>query len=127
MVRMWMCEPRILCRQHLLGEYKELFMIVGNLAKKRAISGYIKNNCIEPIFILSRYNQLVAEMLSRGYRANAQFTFSLSMLEYLPINEKNYKIDSQQALSTLLSRCPECRRRYYENCKINEIVMEVSQ
>ena len=40
-MRMWMVNPEILCRKHLLGEHVELHMLVGWIIKGKSIQGYL--------------------------------------------------------------------------------------
>lgn len=105
-----MCNPKILCRKHLLGEHFELHKIVGALNKQRSITKYIENNCIEPKSIKERHSILVVEMINRGYNHKSPLpTFSI---DYLSEEEQNYKIDRDKSLEDLLNRCFECRMRF---------------
>ena len=36
-MRMWMVDPQIMCRQHLLGEHTEMHMFVGTLKRGPAL------------------------------------------------------------------------------------------
>ena len=119
MMRQWMVDPRVLCRKHLLGEHVEHHMLLGTLRKKKSIQGYLDSNLSQPSTIYSRHRQLTLEMVSRGYnhrspihRAEADFH-----TEYLSEEQYHHTIDRAPALKDLLSRCPDCRRRYD---KLNE-------
>ena len=110
-----MCDPRILCRQHLLGEHNELHKIVGSLQKERSISGYIKHNCIEVKSILNRHELLIEEMIKRGYNHRSPLpSFNYS---YLPLVEQIYVIDRENSLQDLINRCNKCNTRYKEAMK----------
>lgn len=104
-----MVDPRIMCRQHLLGEHCELGMFVGSLKKKISISGYLRNNCLEPKSIELRHKELIVEMLRRGYNHNSPLLYENDLISYLPIEHQNYKIDKDRSLELLLSRCALCR------------------
>jgi hypothetical protein len=67
---MWMGYPSTMCRNHLLGEHKELHQLIGQLRKKLSITGYIKKNCIEVSSITSRHDALVKEMERRGVQTS---------------------------------------------------------
>ena len=107
---MWLCDPKILCRQHLLGEYRELFTLVGTINAKKNLDGYIKNNCLELTSLESRYIELKNEMLRRGYKPVKQFIHpNFSYLDEFIIN---YKINKDSSLKDLLNRCILCQTRY---------------
>jgi|TARA_R100000008_G_C3545115_1_gene147095 hypothetical protein len=107
---MWMVNPQILCKQHLMGEYREHFAIAGTMRLKRNIFGYIRNNLIEPKSIQQRYDSLRSEMLSRGY--NPVKEFISPDISYLPESVQNYKVDVGASLDDLLSRCTECKNNH---------------
>ena len=56
-MRMWMVDPSLLCRKHLLGEHLECHMFVGTINKNISIKGYIKNGLCEPDKLEIRKNQ----------------------------------------------------------------------
>lgn len=103
MTRMWMVDPHILCRQHLLGEHKELHQLVGCLLRGRSLQGYVDSGQIECRSISSRHEELVQEMLRRGYR-------HLSPLPEFPESDLG-SVDREASLKELLRRCPTCRSR----------------
>ncbi len=109
-MRMWMCDPKILCRQHLLGEYRELFTLVGTIKAKKKLDGYIKNNCLELTSLESRYSELKNEMLRRGYKPVKQFI--LPDMTYLASYILAYRVDRESSLKDLLSRCSSCLERW---------------
>lgn len=119
-MRMWMINPRIMCNRHLLGEHNEIHMLIGSLAKKIKIDGFIKNNLIEPKSIIKRHQELVEEIERRGYKHNSLIISQFEklkiptldyLLEYLPEEYREYKIDKEKSLIDLLSRCQECKKR----------------
>lgn len=103
-MRMWMVNPKIMCRKHLLGEHLELHMIVGAVLKGNSIQGYIDNNLIEPKSLLQRHSALVEEMEARGYCHSSPIKTPPDW--FLNID---FEIDKQKSLSDLLDRCEECR------------------
>ena len=109
-MRQWTVNPSVLCRMHILGEHVEHHMFLGSIVKKISLTGYILNNLIEPKSLLIRHNLLVEEMLRRGFNHKSDLLFEESMLDYLPINEQEYKLDIDRAIQDLISRCPECRQ-----------------
>lgn len=104
-MRMWLVDPKIMCRQHLLGEHLELHMFANAINNNKNIDGFIKNNLVEPRSIFKRHKELMEEMLRRRYKHN-------SGLQVNPVNLEKYKhikIDKDEALKDLLKRCKKCR------------------
>ncbi len=104
MTRMWMVDPKIMCRQHLLGEHFETHVIATNIGRGRSIAGFIRNNAIEPRSVEKRHDELVAEMERRGMKHRSPLKFST---EVYP----DFKIDGEASLKLLLGRCPRCAER----------------
>ena len=104
-MRQWMIDPRAMCRKHLLGEHVEHHMFAGAMVKGTAMTGYLANNLLEPMALQSRHDELVVEMLSRGYDHKSPMpALDLSSLP-------DIKIDQVAAHADLLGRCPECTQR----------------
>lgn len=102
-MRMWMINPKILCRNHLLGEHGEIHKHRHNFIKKHKMNGRIGQ--IEPSAMETRHNELAVEMLARGY--NHQSPFEQPDISYLP----PMFVNRNESLIDLLERCPECRKR----------------
>lgn len=102
-VRLWMIDPKIMCRQHLLGEHVECHMFAGCLNKGKSLKGYLNKNFFDPAALTERHNQLAEEIRLRGYTHNS------------PISEYTGKanpINVSKSLADLLDRCVECRKRH---------------
>ena len=102
-MRMWMVNPRLMCRNHLLGEHVELHMLMGCLRRDKNINGFLEQGLVDPPLIRERHEQLAQEMESRGYRHQS------------PIGDCGYsaqrgKLDPRANLVELSSRCATCRR-----------------
>ena len=103
-MRMWMVDPRILCRQHLIGEHGEIHKHRHNFEKKHNMDG--RRGQIEPESMQARHDVLAAEMLRRGYKHQSPYLQpDISHLTSFP------KIDIKESLALLLDRCPECAKR----------------
>ncbi|MDD5545750.1 MAG: pyrimidine dimer DNA glycosylase/endonuclease V [Candidatus Omnitrophica bacterium] len=70
-MRIWDIAPRKLCRNHLLGEHRELHAIWSVLTRKK--KGYSRHpetlrwkGRLKALY--SRHNKLIAEFKRRGYR-----------------------------------------------------------
>jgi hypothetical protein len=112
-MRMWMVNPKMMCRNHLLGEHLEIHMFLGTLRERKKIDGFINNNLLEPRSLFQRHDELVNEMQRRGYNHKSPIKeeecFCISHLT----NEQQYhEINRSSAFSDLIMRCPECHYRY---------------
>jgi hypothetical protein len=100
---MWKVKCDKLCRQHLLGEHLEMHMFASCIKQKKCLKGYIDKNLVETHNIKKRHDELVKEMLRRGYK------------HYSPIkNFKTYKsgkVNIKKNEKELRRRCKECRKR----------------
>jgi hypothetical protein len=104
-VRMWMVDPRILCRKHLLGEHVELHMAAAWLKRGKHIDGWVDGNCLEPRSIGARHKALAAELTRRGYKHRSPLRQPLISSWQHP----TAKVDRKAALQELLHRCPTCK------------------
>ncbi len=109
-MRMWLCNPRILCTKHLLGEHVELHMFVGCINKGFQIDGYLRNNLLQVDKILRRHNELKKEMINRGMNHKSDIVITKKLIEYY--GDYDHEIDTQCALNELLRRCSKCKDRY---------------
>ena len=107
-MRMWMVNPRIMCRQHLLGEHVEIHMFIGTLDRKKSVKGYLQKGLLEVHNLYSRHNELVEEMKRRGYRHHSEVEEKWKTVNMLGF------IDRKQSLEDLITRCSKCKIRYLE-------------
>lgn len=103
-MRMWMVDPRILCKNHLLGEHGEIHKHRHNFVKKHKMAGRVGQ--IEPSAMEFRHNELAQEMLARGY--NHQSPFFQPDISHLP----PMSVNREESLAMLLERCYACKARY---------------
>jgi hypothetical protein len=113
-MRMWMVEPEIMCRQHLLGEHVELHMMASSIAKCRNLQGFLKNGLCEPSSIIKRHEKIVVEMEERGYKHNKPLKNFMILTKEL----RNASVNREKSLSDLINRCSNCRKRYAEKRSI---------
>ena len=105
-MRMWNVDPRIMCRQHLLGEHVETHMLVGSISKRISLFGYATSNLLEVGKLRYRHDLLAKEMLRRGFAHNSPLPdFDTS---YLGEIEATMTIDVAKAKAGLLARCNSC-------------------
>ena len=100
-MRMWMINPRLMCRRHLLGEHVELHMLAGSMRKGVSLRGFFENQLIETHNVERRHAQLVREMERRGFR-------HASPLAKAP-RKRGGRVDRRNNLIELARRCHDCR------------------
>ena len=102
-MRQWNVNPEFLCTKHLLGEHVESHMYVGCIKKGTSLKGYIDKGLVEVHNIKKRHDELVTEMLKRGFN------------HYTPIEEFTCQeigyVNTEQNINELFNRCPNCRER----------------
>ena len=98
-----MVDPKIMCRNHLLGEHLECHMFLGSLKKEQNLKGYLENNLFEPRSLEKIHVELVKEMERRGFNHKSPLVVKndINSLD-------NIKIDSDSSLKELLRRCKKC-------------------
>jgi hypothetical protein len=106
---MWGINPKLLCRQHLLGEHNEIHKHKHNFVKRHKITKRIYPIVqIEPENMKQRHDDLANEMLERGYNHNS--SYDQPDLSYLDDKERYSKIDLNNSIIDLSNRCPECKK-----------------
>jgi len=104
-MRMWLINPKMLCRQHLLGEHYELHVLVSNLRHSgKWARALVSGGYLEPQNALARHDKLAEEMHRRGYRHDSELS-----VDGLALPEG--KVDVARSVRDLKGRCAECRRR----------------
>jgi len=108
-MRQWIgIPPKIMCRQHLIGEYREHFAIKGLLKKQVRLDGYFRNNCIEPLSLQLRFDLLKEEMKNRNYKTK-DLVFNTELFDYLN-DKKHFKLDEKETFNLLMQKCSVCRK-----------------
>jgi hypothetical protein len=104
---MWNLPVKMLCRNHLLGEHFEVHILANQVSNNELKPGFIRNGLVEVHNIRKRHDELVEEMLSRGFNHKTPMTFSTDKVEG--------NIDVDKNLNTILNRCEKCRKRHESN------------
>lgn len=108
-MRMWMVNPKLLCRKHLLGEHGEIHKFRHSFVKQHKMGKRVELGQIDHTNMESRHDELRDEMLSRGYNHNSDYVQpDISYIKLVP------KIDINLNLSDLSERCEDCKRRIEE-------------
>lgn len=112
-MRMWGVDPKFLCRNHLLGEHNEIHKHRHNFVKQHKITKRIHPIVqIEPNNMKKRHDDLVIEMINRGYNHNSPY--EQPDISYLKDEEKFAKINIDNSILDLKIRCVECSKNLNE-------------
>jgi len=109
---MWMIDPRVLCRKHLLGEHGEIHKHRHNFVKHHSVAKRVELGQIEPASMEARHDALAIEMIQRGY--NHKSPYEQPDISYLPEDQQNFTVDVARSIADLVGRCPECAKRHRE-------------
>ena len=113
---MWMVDPNIMCTAHLLGEHREIHMIVGYLKSGHHLGNYAYHGLVQVSALKFRHEQLVREMEVRSYKHNTPLIFNYEdVTKHLYQSEIQICINPQYSLNLLLGRCSKCRERYLKS------------
>ncbi len=108
-MRMWMLPPEGMCRKHLLGEHVELHMLLGSMRRGKSIEGFLSGGLVDPQLVFARHEELVAEMLRRGFKHASPIEASecASLAVRYP---GSTSINIAANAAELQRRCPDCAR-----------------
>jgi hypothetical protein len=101
-----MVDPRIMCRQHLLGEHAEIHMFIGTISRGYSVEGYLEKGLLEIHSLYDRHDELVIEMKRRNYKHNSTISKKWKQARILG------SIYKYKSLKQLIIRCSRCRERY---------------
>lgn len=103
-----------MCVKHLNGEHLEIHMFLGTLKDKKSIKGYIEKNLCQPRSFKQRHDDIVSEMKARDYKGHKTpiELSDCSCVYDLPLEQQYWEVNTIKSLQDLISRCPECRKRY---------------
>jgi hypothetical protein len=103
-----MIDPKLMCRQHLLGEHNEIHKHRHNFVKGHSIKGRVDPKVlVVPYAMQSRHDQLVEEMLRRGYKHMSPY----ELPDLTPYESyKDLVADIGYNIHDLCERCEECNK-----------------
>ena len=110
-MRMWMVNPKRLCRKHLLGEHVEIHMLVGTLKKGHSIDGFLEKGLVDPRHVEPRHDAIAREMVARGYHHGSPLDGPDLILSTHLLGTDNNPgnwVDVQESIRELKNRCAEC-------------------
>jgi len=116
LMRMWMINPKFLCKNHLMGEHFEIHKHRHIFLKKYSIAKRISPIVqIEPASMKKRHDELVREIIRRKYNHNSPY--EMPDISYLTEAQMNAKVDLDYSLKDLNNRCPECKKLISKNIR----------
>ena len=105
-MRMWMVDPSLLCKNHLLGEHYELHCIIGAIeTNPEWVKRLIKHGYIEMDKIESRHRKLVRDGRFKD-KTPLKFDYSKVSKQFPP-----GEVDREKSIRDLKQRCEHCKRR----------------
>lgn len=104
-MRMWLVDPKKLCRQHLLGEHLEMHMFASFINKGKSIKGFIDKRLVATDKIVERHNDLAKEMQRRGYIHKSPITMK-------DVVKRGF-IDIKANELELKKRCKKCFTKWH--------------
>lgn len=105
-MRMWMIDPRLMCRKHLNGEHYEIHMLAGHLRAGHSIKGYLEKGLLEPQNMKQRHDELAAEMVRRGGNHKSPLVVDFDC--------PKGNVYQWVSMRDLRWRCPRCVCRWFE-------------
>lgn len=123
-MRMWCLNPKMYCRQHLLGSHVELHMILACIVKGKSLQGYIDNNLIQPMSLEEQHHVIVQEMIRRGYNHHTPLYIKPRLFAFIMDYYIHARVDKQQSFIDLITKCTKCANRYFTYSETNKIKLE---
>lgn len=106
---MWMIDPTLLCKQHILGEHHEIHKHRYSFEHEHSFEGYLRDTVtVEPLAMKERHDQLV------DYLDNHDSPYSMPDLSYMPEWHRQAEVDQLESIVTLIIRCEDCREKILE-------------
>lgn len=104
-MHMWMVPTWLMCGKHKAGEHGEIHKHRHNFVKGHSMTGRIAGNALEPRAMQARHDELAASL------KNHQSPFAAPSVDYLPPEQRDFRVNVYDNLMLLRERCPACRER----------------
>lgn len=110
-MRMWMVPPELMCRQHILGEHRELHALVGSIRLGISLAGFLANGLLQAADIGPRHDALVVEFRRRDWKSGLQHQTPLVITPELRVKLEAIGgvVDSARSRVEMHRRCTACR------------------
>lgn len=110
-MRVWDLDPKMLCRQHLLGEHRELHGLWNILTRHGSVGGYSHHPETQRwrgklMALHSRHEALAEEMARRGYRHASALDKKLA--EGTSSDQDTYVDTPEQQMQLLTEKGCDC-------------------
>ena len=102
-MRMWMVDPQVLCKKHLLREHAAIHMLAGMIRAGKSLEGYVAKGLVDTSVVAARHDALAAEMVTRYFN-------HASPISVPPVKTMG-KVNSVASLDELARRCEWCALR----------------
>jgi len=89
-------------------------MFISSISIGKRVTGFLRNNLLEPASIKSRHDVLASEIVRRGYKHKSPLSekqYSRAVTKLSEADNAVY-IDNIKSLAVLRSRCNKCSLRY---------------
>lgn len=104
-MRMWMTPTWLMCGQHRAGEHGEIHKHRHNFVKQHRMAGRVAINALQPLAMQARHDELAGSLKSH------RSPYQAPPVDYLPPEQRDYRVNVYDSLMMLRDRCPACRER----------------
>lgn len=113
-MRMWMIDPVLLCKKHLIGEHGELHKFLPSFRKGHKVDGRF-SPIVQIQFkgYLERHDALAQEMLNRGYNHKSPLVDIPDFARIYPAFIDRM-VEPDTSIADLMMRCENCNQRIFE-------------
>jgi hypothetical protein len=102
-----------MCKQHLVGEHKEMHQAAGTLLNhphgEAVLEGQAKKGYLDVSLLEVRHDALAREMEEREYDHDSPWDYDLGQWEDMG------EVNAQKNAEELADRCEDCRQRMLDN------------
>ena len=114
-MRMWMANPKCMCKKYLNTEHYELHILFGSIKKNpnnNTIKTLTERGYIEPKSIYDRHEELVKELLKRNIKHNSPMDYNEFKEAFNKLSQEVKKgiIDKKKSSLILFKKCNECEK-----------------
>ena len=120
MTRMRTVNVKYLCMKHLLIEHRDLHGFAGIIKKKYSLTNHVKRGVLEPLNIVKRHEQIIIEMLRRGYHHYSPLFLPKEIIKKLPESILYASINKEKDQNELFAGSEKCSDRYRDLKRQNE-------
>lgn len=105
MTRQWLADPKLMCKNHYLGEHAETHMFLTKMEKHYSLKGFTAGSMFFGAEFVKQRHDLIASMLS-GHKTPLEITEKLKCEYPLIVPDED---DYRKSYLDLWTRCSECK------------------